>query len=294
MIRTHDLYAGYQDAFSIHCPDISFADGCLTAVVGENGSGKSTLLRTLAGIAAPVGGEAFASECACDYAAAVSSGKKVFSDEPAGETAAAPAVLSGEENIFSMEPSIRARRISYLPQSRNVPEISAYRLVLHGRFPYLSWPRRYRKEDEEEAERCMQEMGVYTLRDRRLSDLSGGERQRVYLAMLLAQNAGNVLMDEPATYLDIHHQMRLMEMSKKLAAEGRCVIMVMHDLLMALQYADRIAVVSDQTVTEPMEPEKAFSSGILERTFGVRIGRISTADGWRYYYETVEGTAFGH
>ena len=121
-----------------------------------------------------------------------------------------------------------AKKVAFLPQNRTVPEITVKNLVLHGRFPYLSYPRRYRQEDLAAAEAAMKKMGIPELADRNLSTLSGGQRQKVYIAMALAQDTPVVLLDEPNTFLDIAHQLQLMEQARTLAADGKTVVLVSH------------------------------------------------------------------
>ena len=156
--------------------------------------------------------------------------------------------------------------------------------MLHGRFPYLSYPRRYRQEDHRIAAAAMEKMGVTELADRSLSTLSGGQRQKVYIAMALAQDTPVMLLDEPNSFLDISHQLQLMDQAKALAAEGKTVVLVLHDLSLALEYADSLAVLSGGTCLLQGSPEEVFLSGCLERAFGVRIQRTQTPDGWKYYY----------
>ena len=170
-------------------------------------------------------------------------------------------VTAGE--ITMDEP--HARRIAYLPQSRSVPEMTAGRLVLHGRFPWLTWPRRYRAEDEAEARAAMERLGVAELSDTPLAELSGGTRQKCYLAMALAQGADTLLLDEPTSFLDIGHQLQLMALCRELAAEGKALAVVLHDLPLALD-----------------TPEAIFSSGLLDRIFGVRVLQIPTPAGMQY------------
>ncbi len=186
--------------------------------------------------------------------------------------------VSGE--ILAGEP--RARHIAWLPQSRHVPEMTALRLVLHGRFPWLGWPRQYREEDYAIARAAMERVGVAEFAHRPLSELSGGTRQKCYLAMVLAQEADTLLLDEPTAYLDIGHQLRLMALCRELAAEGRAVAAVLHDLPLALGYADRIAVLDQGRLLALGTPEEILASGILDRVFGVRVLALDTEAGRQY------------
>lgn len=188
------------------------------------------------------------------------------------------APTSGE--ILAQEP--RARSVAYLPQSRRLPEMTAGRLVLHGRFPWLDWPRRYRAEDYEIAKHAMERLGVAEFAGSPLPELSGGTRQKCYIAMALAQNAPTLLLDEPTSYLDIGHQLRLMALCRELAAEGRAVGLVLHDLPLALQYGDRVAVMEQGRLLQTDSPDRVLSSGVLDRVFGVRVLQVDTPAGTQY------------
>ena len=194
---------------------------------------------------------------------------------------AAAGLLPPSAGAVSVEEP-RARNVAYLPQSRRLPEMTAQRLVLHGRFPWLGWPRRYRAEDYAAARSAMERLGVAEAAEEPLSALSGGTRQKCYLAMALAQEAPTILLDEPTSYLDIGHQLRLMELCRELAAEGRAVALVLHDLPLALKYADRVAVMAQGRLLLTGTPAQVLASGVLERTFGVRIYPVDTPQGVQY------------
>ena len=166
-----------------------------------------------------------------------------------------------------------------------VPCNTAYRMVLHGRFPYLSYPRRYRPEDHAAARKALEQADAWELAQLPVQTLSGGQRQKVYLAMALAQDTQTILMDEPTTYLDIQHQLDLLAFSQAMAREGRAVVLVLHDLCLALRFAHRGAVLSEGRLLQTGTPEELFSSGILTETFRTPLNRIRTEGGWRYYYD---------
>ena len=250
MLEIRNLTAGYGENPVLRDISLSVPEGKVTVIVGPNGCGKSTLLKALAGIL-PASGS----------------------------------VTLGERELLGLSGRERARMVAFLPQNRSVPEITVRNLVLHGRFPYLSYPRRYRGEDYRAAEAAMSRMGVTDLADRKLSALSGGQRQKVYIAMALAQDTPVVLMDEPNTFLDIAHQIRMMEQAKALAEEGKSVVLVLHDLSMALGWADSLAVLRDGRCLYQGDPETVFMSGSLNVAFGVKLCRFSTPNGWKYYYE---------
>ncbi len=173
-------------------------------------------------------------------------------------------------------PEPLARSVAYLPQSRRLPEMTAGQLVLHGRFPWLDYPRRYREKDRTIAKNAMARLGVAELWDTPLSQLSGGTRQKCCIAMTLTQDTPTILLDEPASFLDVAHQLRLMELCRELAAEGRAVALVLHDLPLALRYADRILLLEQGRITAEGTPHEVLASGALERAFGVRILRLGS------------------
>ena len=187
--------------------------------------------------------------------------------------------LSGGE-VLAPEP--RARHIAYLPQSRTVPEMTARQLVLHGRFPWLGWPRIYRAEDQAAADEALRRLGISELANLPLSALSGGTRQKCYLAMALAQGADTLLLDEPTSFLDIGCQLDLMALCRELADQGKAVAVVLHDLPLALGHGDRVAVLENGHLLALGAPEEIRSSGILDQTFGVRVLKIDTPKGAQF------------
>ncbi|MBQ3192568.1 MAG: ABC transporter ATP-binding protein [Oscillospiraceae bacterium] len=249
MLEIRNLTAGYPGNPVLRGIDLDIPEGAVTVIAGPNGCGKSTLLKALAGILPARG-----------------------------------AVTLEGQPLLTPEPRLLARKIAYLPQNRPVPEITVRRLVLHGRFPYLSYPRRYRPEDAAIAEAAMARMGISDLADRPLTSLSGGQRQKVYIAMALAQDTPVVLLDEPNAFLDISHQLQLMALAKGLASEGKTLVTVLHDLTLALENADSLAVLSEGRVLQQGSPEEIFASGCLTEAFGVTVDRIRTPGGWKYYY----------
>ena len=190
---------------------VTLESGKVTIVVGPNGCGKSTLLKSLIRLNPHSSGE----------------------------------ILVNGINIEQYSSINLAKKIAYLPQNRNVPEITVLKMVLHGRFPYLSYPRRYKKEDIEKAREALCWAEMEELAEQSMSSLSGGTRQKVYIAMAIAQDTPVILMDEPTSFLDIAHQLRLMELAKELAKKGKAVVLVLHDLSLAMRIADVIVVMAD-------------------------------------------------
>jgi iron complex transport system ATP-binding protein len=238
MIELVNISGGYRRGLDvIGGISVTFPPGRITCVVGANGSGKSTLLALACGRLKPGGGKA---------------------------------LLDGQELSSLSRPEI-ARRISYLPQIRTMPSITVETLVLHGRFPYLGYPRVYREADRAVARAAMERAGILACRKKMLAKLSGGERQKAYIAMLLAQDTGTVLLDEPTTYLDIAHQIEMVGLLRELRAEGKAVAVVLHDLNMALRCSDTMAVMRAGRLLAWDTPERVLASGALEQAFGISI-----------------------
>ena len=251
MIELKNLAVGYRERQVLTGVELAFRHGEVTALVGPNGSGKSTLIRTVLGLLPALGGE----------------------------------ILLDGMSIGAFAPKERARKMAYLAQFRAVPNITVKRMVLHGRFPYLGYPRRYRTEDVEIVEAAMTRAGVTELAHRQLTELSGGQRQRVYLAMALAQDTPYLFFDEPTTYLDVGRQMEVMQTARELVRDGKSVVLAIHDLPLALRGADRIVVLDGGRVQFVGTPEDLYQSGVIRRVFGVNLRRVETDSGFRYYYE---------
>lgn len=248
MIELHSLTAGYDGPPVLEDVSLEFPRGGVTVLLGPNGCGKSTLLKSILGMARIQGGS----------------------------------VTVAGKPLEQYDHASLARKIAYLPQSRRVPEMSVERLVLHGRFPYLRYPRRYSREDLRIAREAMEQVGIAHLAGTELSRLSGGTRQKAYIAMALAQDTDAVLLDEPNAFLDIAHQIQLMELCRDLARRGKAVVLVLHDLNLAMEYASRIAVFSRGRLLICGDPETVYRSGAPELAFGVTVRRIETPDGVFY------------
>ena len=256
MIEVKALTAGYGGTPVIENVTLSFPPGEILAVLGPNGSGKTTLLKAALGLIPSLSGQ----------------------------------VLYEGRDIRQCGRREIARQAAYLTQSRNTPSIQALRMVLHGRFPYLSYPRSYGREDYDIARRSMDRAGCRDFEQMNVSRLSGGQRQSVYLAMALAQQTRTVFMDEPTTYLDISRQFRTMQMARALAGEGKAVVMVLHDLSQALGCADRVAVLERGRLLAWDTPERVYERGVLEQAFGVCVHRVDTPQGLQYYCTAKEET----
>ena len=250
MIQLRDLSAGYGGRDVVCGVTLDFPPGRVLALLGPNGCGKSTLLRAALGLLPRSGGQ----------------------------------VLLDGAPLESLSPRRRALMAAYLPQSRPTPNITAYKMVLHGRFPHLSYPRRCRGEDYEAADRALRWADAADVAPRPMGELSGGQRQKVYLAMALAQQAPTLLMDEPTTFLDVGHQLEVMAAARRLAQEGRAVVMAVHDLPLAMRGADDIALLDGGRLAAWGTAEEVYASGALDRAFGVALRRVAPQSGWQYDY----------
>lgn len=251
MLEVKQLTAGYPGNPVLRNVDLTVPEGKITLVLGPNGCGKTTLLKALCGIFPANSGQ----------------------------------VLLDGENILALPPRQTAQKIAYLAQCRQIPDITVGRLVLHGRFPYLDYPRRYRKEDHAIAQAAMAQAGVSDLADRLLTQLSGGQRQKAYIAMALAQDTPVILLDEPTTYLDAAHQLQLLRQARELAQQGKTVVMVIHDLSRAFRAGDKLVLMQDGTIAAEGTPEEIYAGGMADRLFGIKLGRVETDSGWQYYCE---------
>ena len=252
MLEAKNLSAGYPGRAVLAGVSLAARPGRVLALLGPNGCGKSTLLRTMAGLLPPLGGEV---------------------------------LLDGRRDY---SPRQAAQRVAYLPQSRTAPNITVRRLVLHGRFPYLSYPRRYGREDYEAVDRALAAADALDLADRPLPELSGGQRQKAYLAMALAQETAAFLLAEPTTFLDIRHQLEVLALGRRLAEEGRGVVLALHDLCLALTAADDVAVLGEGRLLALGGPEAVYQSKVLERVMGVRLDRSEGPGGRRYFCQLPE------
>lgn len=254
MLKVKNLCSAYEHQEVLHRVNLSISPGQVTVLAGPNGCGKSTLLKTMTGMLQKTGGEIF---------------------------------IDGKP-MESYTPEERAQKIAYLPQSRNVPDISVKRMVLHGRFPYLKYPRRYSKKDIEIAEGALCQVGMEEFADRNMNTLSGGMQQKVYIAMALAQDTPIIMMDEPTSFLDIVYQLRLMDVVRALADQGKAVVLVLHDIAMALRTADHMIVLKKGEVMGSGTPEEIYETGCLDEVFELKVKRVNSEDGWQYYYDAVK------
>ena len=249
MIKLENVCVSYGKRQVLHDVSAAFERGRVTAIIGANGCGKTTLLKTALGIL------------------------------PAFEGG----VTVDGNALSAMSTHERAKKMAYLAQSRSLPRMTVEQLVLHGRYAHLAFPHVYSAHDKRTADAAIGRMGLTDVADRMLSELSGGMRQNAYIAMALSQSSDYILLDEPTTYLDIANRLQLMRTLRELAEEGKGVVVVLHDLILALKYTDEIAVMREGRVVLQAEPQEVFSSGALRDVFGVEIRSIADGDSMDYY-----------
>lgn len=216
--------------------DVDIPAGVFTAIVGPNACGKSTLLRALARLHRPTRG----------------------------------AVLLDGADIARLGTKEVARRVGLLPQSAVVPGGMLVRdLVARGRFPHQGLFRQWSQEDRAAVEEAMEMVGVTDLATRPVDELSGGQRQRVWIALALAQGTETILLDEPTTFLDLAHQVDILQLCRHLNADGRTVVAVLHDLNQAARCAEHMIVMHDGRVRVTGSPRRILTEDLIEEVFGL-------------------------
>ncbi|GIF26411.1 iron complex transport system ATP-binding protein [Actinoplanes tereljensis] len=236
-LAARDITVGYDRKIISEHLDLEVPDGRFTAIIGPNACGKSTLLRALARLLKPKLGT----------------------------------VLLDGADIHGKPAKQVARRLGLLPQSSIAPDgIIVADLVARGRFPHQSLIRQWTAADEEAVVSAMAATGVTELSGELVDTLSGGQRQRVWVAMVLAQQTSIVLLDEPTTFLDIAHQIDLLELCVRLNREqGTTMVAVLHDLNQAARYADHLIVMKDGRIVARGNPGEVITAELIEDVFGL-------------------------
>jgi iron complex transport system ATP-binding protein len=237
-LRGEGLSLGYDERAVSEDLTVAIPDGSFTVIVGPNACGKSTLLRALARMLKP------------------SAGTVILDGGPIG----------------SLPSKEVARRLGLLPQSSIAPDaITVADLVARGRYPHQGLLRQWSREDERAVAAAMAATDVTDLAGRAVDELSGGQRQRVWLAMVLAQETSIVLLDEPTTFLDIAHQIEVLDLCADLHREqGRTLVAVLHDLNHACRYATHLVAMRDGAVVAEGDPSQIVDAELVERVFGLR------------------------
>lgn len=237
-IATKDLTLGYGDDIIIDDLNMTVPKGEITVFIGANGCGKSTLLRSMARLLKPKEGGV---------------------------------VLNGE-NIAKMPTKEVAKQLSILPQSPISPEgLTVQDLVKQGRHPYKSMFNKWSVEDEDAVNEALESTNMLNLKDRAVDSLSGGQRQRAWIAMILAQKTDTILLDEPTTYLDMTHQIEILDLLFELNEKhNSTIVMVLHDLNLACRYAHHIVAIKDKKVHVQGKPEEIVSCSMVHDVFQMK------------------------
>ena len=236
-ISTETLSLGYGETVIIDELDVAIPKGEITVLIGSNGCGKSTLLRSLARLMKPRGGS----------------------------------VLLEGKAIAKLPTKEVARELAILPQSPSAPEgLTVHQLVKQGRYPYQSWLKQWSKEDEDAVAKALKATKLEEMADRPVDSLSGGQRQRAWIAMTLAQDTDIILLDEPTTYLDMTHQIEILDLLFELnEKEKRTIVMVLHDLNLACRYAHYLVAIKDKQIYAEGRPEEVITCELVQNVFAM-------------------------
>ncbi|MEU8482055.1 ABC transporter ATP-binding protein [Streptomyces sp. NPDC048641] len=236
-LSTSALTLAYEDRTVVHDLDLAVPDGRVTVIVGPNACGKSTTLRALGRLLKPKSGS----------------------------------VLLDGEALTKLPTKQIAQRIGLLPQTPVAPEaITVADLVARGRQPHQRWWQQWSDADERAVTEAMERTDVAALAERSVDELSGGQRQRVWIAMALAQETELLLLDEPTTYLDIAHQVEVLDLVRQLNHDkGRTVVLVLHDLNQAARYADHLVAMKSGRIVAEGPPAEVVTADLVREVFGL-------------------------
>ena len=237
VLETRNLTLSYGDQIILDQLNLTIPHGKITVLIGSNGCGKSTLLRSMARLLKPQSGS----------------------------------ILLDGELMFKLPTKEIAKKLAILPQGPVSPEgLTVLQLVKQGRYPYQKWFQQWSSKDEAIVHHALQSTGMAELSNRLVDSLSGGQRQRAWIAMTLAQDTDTILLDEPTTYLDLTHQIEVLDLLFELnEKEKRTVVMVLHDINLACRYAHHIVAVKDKAVYAQGKPEDIIDRELVKGVFNL-------------------------
>lgn len=248
-ITFDNISVGYNKKNILESLTNGISYGKITTIIGPNGSGKSTLLKSFANLLKLRTGSI-----------------KIIDRE-----------------ISSMKQKDVARSIAVLLQQNNCPhDLTVEKLITVGRLPHKKWYEATNSSDKVVIEKAMHDVGIFSMKDKIICHLSGGERQRVWLAMALAQETDILLLDEPTTYLDISHQIDMLELVRKINKEtGMTIVMVLHDLNQAFKYSDELIVLKNGKIVDKGNPRELANKSMLREIYNIDA-EIIDVDGYPY------------
>ena len=235
-ISAHRICVQYQQTQVLKQLDVTLPEGKVTALLGANGCGKSTLLKALSGQQTITEGE----------------------------------IRLGQDPLGELSRKAIARKLAFLPQHPQAPDtMTVAELVMLGRYPYRRFLAISSAEDHRIVQDALVKTGLETLADRHLNRLSGGQRQRAWLAMVLAQQAPIMMLDEPTSFLDIAHQYELLSLVRQLNREqGTTVVMVLHDISQAIYFSDHILLMKQGQILAQGTPGEVINEDSIQQVFG--------------------------
>jgi len=242
MLVIEHLNAGYKNKQVLKDINLTFSEGGFITLMGANGCGKSTLLHSISGLLTPMNGD----------------------------------IHLNESNLLAMKRKEVAQRLALLPQVATTPSgLTARELIMQGRFPWQNWWRQWSASDEIAVNDAIEVTNVGDYLDLPLEQLSGGQRQRCWIAMTLAQDTPILLLDEPTTYLDVSHQVELMNLIASLKSKGKTIIAVLHDLNQAATYSDHLVMMKEGEIYTQGKVKEVFTKQNLKAVFNLDANIIT-------------------
>lgn len=250
MIELKNICFSYPgQAPLLHDISTSFAEKKVTTILGPNGCGKSTLLQIACRLLQPSSGQ----------------------------------ILLHGQNIQQLKNKELAKQIALLSQTNRPPEITVEDLVTYGRYPHQRYGQGLSQQDHIIINHALQQVKADSYRHRMVNQLSGGQRQRAHIAMALAQDTDIIFLDEPTTYLDINIRFEIMELVRTLNQAGKTIIMVLHDLNLALEYSDTIILMNQGRIQTEGTPQQVIATGLLDEVFQIKT-HIFEENGRLFYH----------